>query len=178
MADEPIEAGGVDDGESGKKRKLPKTLIIVVAVTIAEAAAFFLIFNYFGGGPEVVHGEGSHAAKTTEGKDAVGLVEVELLRNFKVPNDKSGHVYIYDMDISVLVPTDDKAEIETLVAERSAQLADRIALIIRAASDRVMKEDDLRALKTQLQKGLALIIEDEDVVREVLIPRMVPIRSD
>jgi flagellar basal body-associated protein FliL len=68
--------------------------------------------------------------------------------------------------------------VEGLVKQRSGEIGDRIARILRSASDRVLKEDDLRALRQQVLETLREIVEDENLIQRVLIPRFVPMRAD
>ncbi len=160
------------------KRKLPVTLLAVVGVAVVEAAVFFIVFKSVGSGPKAAHGEESHAIEPPPASKPAGVVEVMLLKAFRVPNDKTGLMYLYDMDVSVAVATPNKERMETLVRERAGEIGDRVARIMRAASDRVLREDDLRALRTQVQEALAEISGDPELVQRVLLPRFVPIRSD
>ncbi|MEW6253850.1 MAG: hypothetical protein AB1716_24655 [Planctomycetota bacterium] len=160
------------------QRRLPVTLIAVVGVAVVEAGAFLAIFKFAGAGPQPAHGEESHALELPATTQTTAVAEVPVLRTFRVPNDKTGLIYIYDMDLSVVVSAAERETMETLVKERSGEIGDRVARIMRAASDRVLREDDLRALRVQVQEALAEIAGREDLVQRVLIPRFVPIRSD
>lgn len=171
-------AGDAPSPEARPKKKIPKTLAIVLAVAVGEAVIFGILFKVAGGGPAAAHGEGQHAVEGAAASQPVGVAEVLLVKSFRVPNDKSGRLYIYDLDISVVVPLNAKERMEILVKERGAEIGDRIARIIRGASDRMLREDDLRALRQQLLEGLREISRDEMLVQRVLIPRFVPMRSD
>ncbi len=224
MADE---APPPQEAPAKPKKKLPLTLIIVLGVAIAEAGAFFAVFQYIGRGPAAAeaasshaegepaegeataekpaehggeaqaegghgeakpaeaggeaHGEkeGEHGAKDAAAKGSVtGLGEVLVVKNFRVPNNKSGRLFIYDIDLSIVVAASDKERLEKMVKERNAEIADTIAQIIRRASEKTLTEDDLRALRYQIKEGLLEIIKDEKLVQRVLIPRFVPIRAD
>ncbi len=163
-----------------KRKRLPKTLVIVLGITVLEAAVFFFIFKAGGGGPDVVHGEGSHALEgaATSRPAAADSAEVTLLKAFKVPNDKSGRVLIYDLDLSVVVPADSQQDMEKLARAHDGEIKDRVARILRAATHQMLQEDDLRALRQQLAAGLREIVTEDDLIRRILIPRLVPIRSD
>ncbi|MBK9120296.1 MAG: hypothetical protein IPM18_11945 [Phycisphaerales bacterium] len=169
-----------NENEAGQKppRKVPKTLLLVLGVTVAEAAAFLIIFKMFAGGPQPAHGEHNPALQGDAASQPAGTVEVQVVRGFRVPNDKSGILFLYDMDISVLVPRADQARMEGLVAERGAEIGDRLAQILRGAHDRMLREDDLRALRQQVALGLAEIARDDRLILRVLIPRFVPMRTD
>lgn len=176
MADKRV-ADSTDE-EPKKKKKLPKTMIIVLAVTAIEAVVFFAVFKMVGGGPEAAHGEDSHVIEGAAASQPVGTTEIELVKSFKVPNDKSGRMFIYDMDVSIVVAADDAKLAQEFVDTRTADIADRLARIVRSAHHQMLWEDDLRALRQQLRAGLAEIANDDDLVRRILIPRFVPMRSD
>jgi flagellar basal body-associated protein FliL len=175
MADQPAQT---ESAPPKKKKKLPLTLGIVLGVAIAEAAVFFLVFKMGGSGPQPAHAEESHAVEGPAASQPVGVAEVPLLKSCRVPNDKSGRMYIYDLDLSVVVPSDQKERMEGLVKQRAAEIGDRMARILRSASDRMLKEDDLRALRQQMLEGLREIMGEESLIERVLIPRFVPMRAD
>jgi len=176
MAEAPATDNAAE--EPKKKKKLPKTMIIVLAVTMIEAVVFFVVFKMVGGGPEAAHGEDSHVIEGEAASQPVGTAEIQLVKSFKVPNDKSGRMYIYDMDVSIVVATDDLELAQGLVDSRAADIADRLARVVRSAPHQMLWEDDLRALRQQVHAGLAEIADDEDLVKRILIPRFVPMRSD
>jgi flagellar basal body-associated protein FliL len=159
---------------------MPKVLALVVGVTVVEAIGFFAVTRLLGGGPEVAYGEqGQH--HLLDGQDPGSMpqtVEIELLKRFRVPNDKGGRLYIYDLDISVKVPGHRKAEVEQLVAERTAEISDRVARLVRGSDPAVVHEPDLKTLRMQIQHVVGEIAGDQGIVTEVLIPRCVPTRSD
>jgi flagellar basal body-associated protein FliL len=109
---------------------------------------------------------------------ATGLAEVIILKNFRVPNKKSGRLFIYDMDVSIVVPAADKPRLEKITKERSGEIADAVARIMRRATEKTLTEDDLRALRQQIKEGILEVIKEEKLVQRILIPRFVPIRAD
>jgi flagellar basal body-associated protein FliL len=124
-------------------------------------------------------GEGKkEGAAPAAAVSVTGLGEVIVLKNFRVPNNKGGRLYIYDMDVSIVVAAGDKERLEKVIKERSGEISDTVAQIMRRATERTLTEDDLRALRHQLREGLLEIIKDEKLVQRVLIPRFVPIRAD
>jgi flagellar basal body-associated protein FliL len=106
------------------------------------------------------------------------FAEVSVLRNLRVPNDKSGRVYLYDLEISAVVAASEKDRAETLVKARAGEIGDRLAALMRSAPDRVLKETDLRTLRFQILEALREITGEESLVQRILIPRFVPIRSE
>ncbi len=172
MADKPAK----EEASAKPKKRFPMTLGIVLGVALAEAAGFFVVFKFVGGGPQAAQAEGSQAVERAT--QPVGVAEVPVLKGFRVPNDKLGRMYLYDLDLSVVVPLDQKEHMEVLVKQRSGEIGDRMARLMRSATDRMLKEDDLRALRQQMLETLREIVEDDDLIQRVLIPRFVPMRSD
>jgi flagellar basal body-associated protein FliL len=164
------------------KKGLPKTLIIVIAVTVVEGGLFFGAMKMFGGGPQVAHGaaEGKDVLKGDDPhkSDTIEAVEIELLTKFRVPNDKSGALFIYDLDLYVKVAKAKQAAIETLVSSRKGELSDRVARIIRGNDAAVLNEADLKTLRTQVRNTLGDLAGDPEIIQEVLIPRCVPMRTE
>lgn len=141
-----------------------------------------------GSKPEGGHGgktEGGHGGKT-EGEAAppadtsppATTAEVTVLRNLRVPNEKSGRMWIYDLDISVVVAAGDKERFEGLVKQRGGEIGDTMARMIRSAPDRMLRETDLRALRYQVLEALREISGEENLIQKVLIPRFVPIPAN
>ena len=106
------------------------------------------------------------------------MAEVTVQRNLRVPNEKSGRMWIYDMDITVVVSTNDKERLEGLVKQRAGEIGDTLAGIVRSAPDRMLRETDLRALRYQVMEALREIVGEENLIQRVLIPRFVPIPAN
>jgi hypothetical protein len=164
-----------------KTSRVTVTLALVAGVAIVEGIGFYTVTKLFGGGPQVAFGEGGPQGNVLDGVEAGGVsmtVETEVLSRFKVPNDKRGRLYVYDLDLAIKVPRHREAEAARLVSERQGELSDRIARIVRAADPAVLHEPELKTLRLQLQHAMGEVAGDQDLILEVLIPRCVPIRSD
>lgn len=176
----PPAAAAPEEGKPKKGGGMKGTLIIVGVVSIVEAGGFYGAMQMFGGGPQVAHGEQAET-NHAEGPEPVvhkPTSEVELLTKFKVPNDKSGRLFIYDMDLYVKIDAEHQEQFDTLVTERKGELSDRVARIIRSNETDVLHEADLKSLRMQVRHALGEMAGDPEMVLEVLIPRFVPIRSD
>ncbi len=169
------EATPTQDAPPPPKKRLPMTLGIVAAVAVLQGVGFFIVFKFVGGRPDAAHGETSHVIEGAATSQPVTLAEVALIKSFKVPNDKTGRMWLYDMDVAVVVRADLKERMEKLAAERAGEIADCVARIVRGATERMLKEDDLRVLRTQLVQGFNEITQDEQLIQRVLIPRFVPL---
>jgi flagellar basal body-associated protein FliL len=166
---------------SKKKSRVPMTLALVVGIAIVEGAGFYTVTKIFGGGPQIAHGAGTEEGHLLDGEEAGAApvtVEVEVLKSFKVPNDRRGRLYVYDFDVALKVPGHREEEAGKLVSDRQREISDRIARVVRAADPAVLHEPELKTLRMQLQHAIGEAVGDQDLIVEVLIPRCVPIRSD
>lgn len=123
------------------------------------------------------HGEAADGGDGADG-DVPAIAEVQLVKSHKVPNNTSGRLYIYDIEISIVVPGNKKAAVEKLAKQRSADIADTISQVMRGADTRMLNETDLRTLRGQMMSGLADLFGDDKLIQKVLIPRCVPLRAD
>ncbi len=177
----PEEAAAQKDAAPKKKRRVPFTLVLVVGIAVVEGIGFYTAARIFGGGPQVAYGTdegGAHLLDGEEVGDQSDTVEIEVLRKFKVPNDKKGRLYIYDFDVALKVPGHREEEATRLVAERQGELSDRVARVVRAADPAILHEPALKSLRVQLKHAIGEVVGDQDIIVEVLIPRCVPIRAD
>ena len=181
MAKEAASEQQQEGAEKKKKSRMPVALALVVGVAIVEGAGFYAATKMFGGGPQVAYGEGQPDENILDGDEPGALpktVEIQLLKKFRAPNDKTGRLYIYDFDVAIKAPGHREEEISQLVAERASEISDRIARIVRAADPAVLHEPELKTLRMQIQHAVGDVIGDKEAVIEVLIPRCVPVRSD
>ncbi len=164
-----------------KKKKLPITLVIVLAVSVIEGAGFYAASKMFGGGAQVAHGaeaEEGHVMEGEEAQDSPASVEVPVVERFRVPNADGGRQYIYDFDLAITVPSYREDEIKKVVEERKAEICDRLGQLIRRAKRAQLTEPDLKTLRMQMKHALGEIAGDQEAIKEILIPRWVPIRGD
>lgn len=185
MADEnakaKAEAPAAGDAAAKPKKKLPMTLILIVGITLVQGAGFYVVTKMFGGGPTIAHGEEGHENPVLKGEEATSqptTVEMEVMKNFRVPNEQRGRLYIYDFDLYVKVNVSKKEEFSKAIGDRKGEISDRIARLVRAAEPAVLHEAELKTLRFQIRQVLNELTHDHELVMEVLLPRFVPIRSD
>jgi len=174
MADAPA----TETPQEKKRGGTMMTLIIVASVALLEGGGFFLVLKFFGGGPGASYGaDGVHVMEEADQQEE-STSEIMLVEHFRVPNDKSGVTIIYDFDIAVAVPEGRADEMRELVKQRGGTVSDRIAQAVRRATPQVLGEDDFGTLRLVLKQALSEVVGDETMIRRVLIPRCVPMRTD
>ncbi len=167
------------EAEAPKRRfKIPRTAVLVTAVAVGEALLIFLGLQLLGGGPQASYGSGGESVVT--GPDPMTQttsVEIQLLEKFRVPNSRQGATWIFDIDLVVKVPAHRRDQIDKLKTERSGEISDAIASIIRSLDPRYLNEPDLQTLRVQVHRVLGQIVGDPNLIEAVLIPRCVPIKA-
>lgn len=162
---------------AGPKKKPPVMLIGVIAgIALLQGGVLFAVFKFMGGGPRETQAAQHEAEIEAEAiKPEVGVAEVQLLKGFRVPNDKSGRMIVFDMDVSIVVPADKVEAVKKITTERAGEVADRIARVLRSATDSMMREDNLTILRSLVETELKELLGSEDMLERVLFPRFVPI---
>ncbi len=180
MADEataaPEQAPAEDGG--GKKKGMMMTIGLIAGVAILEAVLFFVFIKVFYSSPDPAHGESGEHVIDDGAAPMMSTAEVPLATRFKVPNTSKGVTYIYDFDISMVVPAEQMADAKSLVEARQGQLQDRIARIVRAANARILDEVDFKTLRGQFEEAVRDVLDNDEIVVQVLIPRCVPLRAE
>ncbi len=159
------------------KKKPPTLLIGVIAgIALLQGGVLFAVFKFMGGGPKETQAAQHEPAIEAEAiKPEVGVAEVQLLKSFRVPNDKSGRMVVYDLDVSIVVPADKVEQVKKITTERAGEVADRIARVLRSATDSMLREDNLTILRAQLEAEMKELLGDASLLERVLFPRFVPI---
>lgn len=167
MADQTPDAGQQESGKRGKGMLLGG---ILVAVMLLEGGGIFFAMRFFGADAAPASG--------------AGLVDVEpqepshqelLVANFRAPNMKTGKLYLYDIEIQVLVAEKNVERVRELLENRKATFEDRLARIVRSADPQQLQEPGLEILRRQVKHEIDQIAGQEDIVSEVLIPKCTPL---
>lgn len=177
MAEDAAATG--EESQPKKKFKIPTTAVIVIVVALVEGLAFYGVTSFLGGGPQAAHGveDGDNYTAGEDPTQVVETAEIELLSRFKVPNDKRGQAFMYDLDVYIKVPAAEKEATTAFVESRAGEISDRIARIIRASDPPMLHEPELKTLRLKIQHVLNELIGDTDTILEILIPRCVPMRA-
>lgn len=161
-----------------KRRRIPPTALIVGGVALGEAVLFYGALKMFGG-PEAAHGAeaGEHYTQGEDPTQEVITSEIPLLDGFRVPNDKRGQAYLYELEVYLKVRSRDQEMVTAFVESHRGEICDRVARIVRAADPTMLHEPELKTLRLKVRHTLEEVLGDSNVIVEVLIPKCMPMRA-
>jgi flagellar basal body-associated protein FliL len=173
--------------------KLP---VLIGIVMVLEAVVLFAGFKFLGAGAkpaqaadlsvdapsdenksEGKEGEGGEKGKAPLDKKKPVVVKVT---EFKAPNKKSGNGLLFDLKICVVTKAEYEKRIEDAIADKEPLIQDRIRTIIAQSDPDKLSggsEPGLETFRRQVKYQLDEIIGD-GMIDEVLVPRMIPFRTD
>ena len=190
-AAEKKEGGEKKGGGGGLFSKLPVLLGIVM---VLEAVVLFAGFKFLGAGAKQAQAadlvdnassseggksDGKEGGDTNASADKKKSVVVKVTE-FKAPNKKSGVSFLYDMKICAVVKAANQKAVEDAITEQEPLIQDRIRTIIAESDPEKLSggaEPGLETLRRQIKYQLDLIIGD-GMIDEVLVPRLIPFRTD
>ncbi|HZL35959.1 MAG TPA: flagellar basal body-associated FliL family protein [Tepidisphaeraceae bacterium] len=191
-AEKKPEAPAAPADEAGKKPKgggvVGKTPVLVGGVMLLEAIVLIGGFKFLGGGSPKKAGAAETIGATLEGGKEGGAdaadakkhpVEIPIV-DFRAPNKRSGHTYLYDIAIVAVVKAPAAEQIKKLAAERDNLIRDRIRTIIAESDPEKLSggtEPGLETLRRQIKYQLNEILGD-GAIDEVLVPKCTSLPVD
>ncbi len=172
--------------------KLPVLLGIVM---ILEAVVLFAGFKFLGAGAKPAQAADLAAESSTEGGKSDGKEGggesgaaaqdkkksvVIKVTEFKAPNKKNGNGLLFDLKICVVAKAEFQKRIEDSITDQEPLIQDRIRTIIAESDPEKLSggaEPGLETFRRQVKYQLDEIIGD-GMSDEVLVPRMIPFRTD
>jgi len=166
------------DQIASEKKGLPlKTMIVVLALLIAEGAGVVAFFKLTGG-PNEVQGKGLAESAASDGEQ---MQEV-LIVNDKFPNHHTGRVWLWDAEIQIKVKEKHLSHVQRVVEERNAEIKTAIGKLFRTAHHNHLTEPNLETITRQLEQRLRGIFgqdaEGDERVQAVLIPNCTGFPAD
>ena len=163
----PASAAESKEGAPAKKGGM-KMMIIAAVVVVLEIATVVITMGLASGPKKVMAEQPPPPPKETVEKD----VEVKLV-DAKLPNQKGGHLTMYDLQVVLKLKEDDKEKVTQLITVRDSEIRDQIRTIIASSDPTSMGEPGLETLRRQIHYQLEQDI-GKDLIKEVLIPRCSP----
>lgn len=176
MADEKKEKTSAESTGDDHKKKgggLPVKMIgVALAVVLLEVATVVMTMMMAGGPKKAIAEVPIHVEKEAVEKDAeVPIIEAKL------PNNQTGRLFLYDLNVVAKVSEKDKTKVEELLKERQAEVKDRIRTIIASSDPKSLSEPGLETLRRQLGYQLEQDL-GHDLIKELLIPKCTPFRAE
>lgn len=176
MAEEKKEKASEAPAGDEKKKKsggLPvKMLGVALAVVMLEVTTVVGTMMMAGGPKKAVAEVPVAAPKEEVEKD----VEVPIIEA-KLPNNQTGRLFLYDLNVVAKVGEKQKTKVEELLKERQAEVKDRIRTIIASSDPKSLSEPGLETLRRQLSYQLEQDL-GHDLIKELLIPKCTPFRAE
>jgi len=165
----PAAEPAADAPKKGGKGKLIMVAGIVVVLEIATVGVTLMM----SGGPKRVVAE---VPKEVPHEVVERDAEVKII-DAKLPNNTTGRLYLFDLQVVAKVNEKDKTKVTELFAERDAEIRDRIRTIVASTDFKSMTEPGLETLRRQIAYQLEQDLGKE-VFKELLIPKCTPFRAE
>ncbi len=134
-----------------KRRRSPSRLIVIVGGIVAvEALVIIGAMTLLGGPPEV---EAADVPAVLEAPEEERIVEI-LVLDGKLPNNKSGVTYLYDIEIYVQVKKRYSDQVAGELDQFRNEIKSEITAVWRTAEARHFQEPRLQSLTRRLQTML------------------------
>jgi len=171
MAEANPETSVRASGKGGKKSLLMAAVLL--GVMALEGGGIFVAMKLFGSKPAAVVG-----AEVSETQQAEAAEREVLLARLRPSNMRTGKLFLWDMEVYGVVEQGELSRVQKLLETREATIHDRLAKLVRSADPRQLEEPGLEALRRQIKHEMEQIAGQEDVFKEVLIPKCTPFRAD
>jgi flagellar basal body-associated protein FliL len=158
-----------------RKKLIP--IVIVAGLMIVEAVGIFVAMKTLGTDPqpaEAATGEGIGPGETPADAMDVELVICEL----DAYNKQTGRLLMIHLEVVVVVSPDEQERFEKLIELRQNTIDDRVTTIIRSADPKYLNEPQLETIRRQIKFELDKIVGSEDLIHEVLIPKLLQSASN
>jgi hypothetical protein len=168
---------GLDQMEAPRRRGRLVPALIIAILMAAEGVGVYLLAKAVGPSPEAALAGGVDGLGLEADDSGVHeLAEVELAE-CRPTNSISGRLISFDIRVSALVLSADLERAERLAKDNRARLEDSVNTVIRGAELRHFGEPRLDTIRRGLRHEFDRIFGDDELIKEVLIPRFLQSES-
>jgi flagellar basal body-associated protein FliL len=163
---------------SPPKSKKLMPILIVGAIMALEGGGIYVAMKLLGAEPAAASasqatGQIGAPVRNEPGKE---IAEVPITTT-DASNNVSGRLYLYHIEVSALVEAGKKDGLAELVVQRKSTIQDRINGVIRGADPKHLNEPGLETIRRQIQFELNKVFEDDSLILELLIPKLMQSRT-
>lgn len=169
-SEKPAAAAAADAKNEAPKKSGNLKVLIAAAIVVALEAGTVAATMKMSSGPKAAMAE---QVTTAPAAPVERDVEVKLI-DAKLPNSKSGRLWIYDLGVVAKVAEKNKEKVTELFAQREAEIRDKVRTIISSADPKALEEPGLETVRRQISYQLEQSI-GKDMIKELLIPKCTPI---
>jgi hypothetical protein len=174
MPEEVVENEGNKKQNKNRRRNLMLAGILL-GVMLIEGAGVFILVKRFGPSPAAAKGQITSGIDGASGEELPERVELEVAQ-LRAPNEKLGLV-LYEMNVCAVVNKPDVETCERLLEEKKWKIQDRLCGVIREADPKDL-QDNLDVVRRKFKTELAEVLGKKDMIKEILIPRIVPFSAN
>jgi len=145
------------------------TLVIAGVLVFGEGIGIFVVTRMMYQRPAT-----AEAAEQSPEEAAIAAIEdqVELaLPEVNAFNKREGRLFLYNLEVTVIVPKDKSKEVEKVLEMRKSTILDRFNTVIRSADSKYLNEPGLETLRRQFRFELNKILGDDEIITDIVIPR-------
>ena len=138
---------------------------------IVEGIAIFMGMKFFGSHPDPTLGlEGMQP--TTQAWSETQEFDIA---NLRVLNRNGPRAMLYNVRIVVTAHHSKKDKVEEFLKSRKNTIEDSISQVLRSAEEKYLAEPGLETLRRHLRYELNMLMKDETLIDQVLIPEFTPL---
>lgn len=173
-APKPEQPAEVKPEAPPKKSGRGMAIGIFGGVMVVEAALIFAGMKLFGSDPDPTVGMEVGLAPTTAPWEESQEVVVAKVR---VLNSSGGRSLLYNVKVVARVHHNDFEKVKQFMEGRQSTVEDTICRVIRSAEERQLAEPGLETLKRQVRYELGVLLGDEALIEQILIPECMPLAT-
>jgi len=175
----PAAPAADDKSEAPKKGGNFKVMIAAIVVVLLEVGTVATTMKLSSGPPKAL----AEQAKTQPAAEVERFAEVKLIVDAKLPNSKSGKVWLYHLWVVAKVAERDKEKVTLLFGQREAEVNDKVRAIVASADPKALNEEPgfetiRRQIAFELEQDLGKNDQCQSLIKEVFIPACIPQRTE
>lgn len=147
------------------------TIGLVGGIMLLEGVGIFAAMKFLGSDPDPTVGMEQGLTPTTKPWEESQEL---LVAKVRVLNSNGPKAMLYNVKVVVRVHHQNQSKVQEFCDSRKSTVEDAISRVIRSAEERHLGEPGLETLKRQIRHELGVLLGDDSLVEQVLIPECMP----